>query len=147
MTIRFDEDILLGKAATVRRCVGLIRRLWFDNDPPVPEWVRLDVTVLNLQRAVEACLDMATHLIAINSWRLPGSGIEAMEALVENELIPASEASVYRAMIGFRNIAVHNSTEVDQAIVTGIVNDHLQDLERFVTRILQGTVGEGEAER
>ncbi|HHK41787.1 MAG TPA: DUF86 domain-containing protein [Planctomycetaceae bacterium] len=146
MTIRFDQDILLAKTATVRRYVEVIRRLWFDNDPPVPGWIRLDVTVLNLQRAVEACLDMGTHLIAINSWKLPASAVEVMETLVSAGLLPASELSIYRGMIGFRNVAVHNYTEIDQAIVTGIVNDHLQDFERFVTRILQATVGEGRAE-
>lgn len=143
MTVRFDEDIVLSKVATVRRCVGAIGKLWFENDPAVPDWVRLDVTVLNLQRAVEACLDMANHLIAINSWGLPGAAVEAIQLLVDNNVLTASELSVYRGMIGFRNIAVHNYREIDQAIVRGIVNDHLQDLERFATLVLDATVSRG----
>jgi len=142
--MKFDEDILLAKIATVRRCTGLIRGLWFDNDPAVPRWVRLDVTVLNLQRAVEACLDMASHLIAINSWRLPASASEAIETLVDNHVLPASETPVFRAMIGFRNIAVHNYTVIDEAVVEGIVTDHLQDLDRFAARLLEATLGGGE---
>ena len=55
MTVQFNEDIVLAKVATVQKCVGIVRKLWFENDPVVPDWIRLDVTVLNIQRAVEAC--------------------------------------------------------------------------------------------
>ena len=140
MTVQFNEDIVLAKVATIRKCVGVVRKLWFENDPVVPDWVRLDVTVLNIQRSVEACLDLANHLIAINSWGLPGSAVEAIGILVDNQLLLASETPVYRGMIGFRNIAVHNYREIDQAIVTGIVHDHLDDLERFAARMLDATV-------
>ena len=143
MTLRFDEDIVLAKVATVRRCVGAIRKLWFDHDPPVPAWVRLDVTVLNLQRAVEACLDMANHLIALNSWGLPGSVVEAMQLLADNHIVPATGIQAYRGMIGFRNIAVHNYREIDESIVRGIVQDHLDDLERFAASVLEATARHG----
>ena len=143
MSVQFSEDIILAKAAAVRKCVRVIRKLWFENDPVVPDWVRLDVTVLNLQRAVEACVDLANHLIATNSWGLAGSAIESIGMLVDNQLIPPSEIPVYRGMIGFRNIAVHNYRDVDQAIVTGIVHDHLGDLERFAALVLEATVNRG----
>ena len=143
MSIQFSEDIILAKAAAVRKCVKVIRQLWFDNDPVVPDWVRLDVTVLNIQRAVESCLDLANHLIATNSWGLAGSAIESIGILVDNQLIPSAEIPVYRGMIGFRNIAVHNYRDVDQAIVAGIVHDHLGDLERFAARMLEATVNRG----
>ena len=140
MIVHFDEDILLAKVASVRKCCGVIRRLWFDNDPPVPEWVRIDLTVLNIQRSVEACLDLANHLISVNSWGLPGSAVEAIQLLAENKILPEAGIQVYRGMIGFRNIAVHNYRKIDQEIVGGIVNDHLQDLERFATLVLAATV-------
>jgi len=144
MIVHFSEDIVLAKVAAVRKCVGVIQRLWFENEPVVPDWIRLDVTVLNIQRAVEACLDLANHLIAANSWGLAGSSIESIGILAENGLLPASEVPIYRGMIGFRNIAVYNYREIDQAIVTGIVHDHLDDLERFAARVLQATVAQTE---
>jgi len=143
MSIQFSEDIILAKVAAIRKCVGVIRKLWFENDPVVPDWVRLDVTVLHIQRAVEACLDLANHLIATNSWGLAGSAIESIGMLVDNQLIPSSEIPIYHGMIGFRNIAVHNYRDVDQQIVTGIVHDHLDDLERFAVRVLEATVNRG----
>jgi len=140
MTVQFNEDIVLAKVAAVRKCVQIIRKLWFENEPVVPGWIRLDVTVLNLQRAVEACLDMANHLIAVNSLGLPGSAADAIGILVDNQILPASETSVYRSMIGFRNVAVHNYREIDPVVVAGIVHDHLDDLERFASRVLEATI-------
>jgi len=143
MIVRFDEDIILAKVGTIRRCIEVVGNVWFENDPPVPEWVRLDVTVLNLQRAIEACLDMANHLIAFNSWGLPGSAAEAIQLLTNNRILPAIDAKIYRGMIGFRNIAVHNYREIEEGIVSSIVNHHLQDLEHFATLILNATVNRG----
>lgn len=139
MTIRFDEDIVLAKVASVRRCVATIRRLWWEQQPPVEDWVRLDVTVLNVQRAVEACVDLANHLIAANGWGLPGSAVESIQFLVEHEILARTEMPSYRSMIGFRNIAVHNYREIDEAIVAAIVQHHLEDLENFANRILYAT--------
>lgn len=140
MSLRFDEDIVLAKIASARRCVATIRRLWWEREPPVEDWVRLDVTVLNLQRAVEACVDLANHLIAANGWGLPGSAVESIQFLVEPGVLSSTEMPIYRSMIGFRNIAVHNYREIDEAIVAAIVHHHLDDLDRFTDRVLAATV-------
>ncbi len=140
MIVNFDEDIVLAKVASIRKCIRVMESLWFEKSPEVPDWIRLDVTVLNIQRAVEACLDLANHLIAVNSLGLPGSAAEAISMLVDNRILPSLEISVYRGMIGFRNIAVHNYREIDEAIVSGIVHDHLDDLELFADRVLDATL-------
>ena len=140
MIVNYDEDIVLAKVASIRKCILVIKNLWFENDPEVPEWIRRDVTVLNIQRAVEACLDLANHLIAANSLGLPGSAAEAVSILIDQRILPSVEASVFRGMIGFRNIAVHNYREIDGAIVSGIVHDHLGDLEDFATAVLDATL-------
>ncbi len=139
MTVRCDEDILLAKVATVRRCVATIGRLWWEGQPPVEDWVRLDLTVLNLQRAVEACVDLANHVIAANAWGLPGSASESIQLLVEHGILTPTDLPIYRSMIGFRNIAVHNYRDIDEQIVTAIVRNHLKDLENFANRVLHAT--------
>ena len=69
--------------------------------------------------------------------------VEAIGILVENHILPAAETTAYRGMIGFRNVAVHNYREIDQAIVTGIVHNHLDDLERFAARVSDATINRG----
>lgn len=92
--------------------------------------------VLNLQRAAQACLDLANHLITANSWELPRSARHAFEILRESGVIPADQTSVMASVMGFRNVAVHDYTALDPAIVEAIVAKHLGDLERFVDAVL-----------
>jgi uncharacterized protein YutE (UPF0331/DUF86 family) len=122
MSVQVDEDLVLAKVAILRRCVGTIEKLWVQAEPALPDWARLDVTVLNLQRAVQACLDLTNHLIAANAWGLPGSATEAITLLVDHNVLDADNTTVYRGMIGFRNVAVHNFTTFADQILQATLN-------------------------
>lgn len=96
MNLHFEEDIVLAKVSTIRKAVATIRSL--DSELPGAEkaWVRLDLTVLNLQRAVEAAIDVASHLISANGWELPRDARRAFEILVAqfaNEVLRKTNAS------------------------------------------------------
>ena len=41
------------------------------------------------------------------------------------------------AMVGFRNLAVHNYQEIDMAILHGILAERLDDLRTFARQLLQ----------
>jgi len=91
----------------------------------------LDLTVLNLQRAAQACLDIATHLITANRWELPRSARHAFEVLREHQVVDLPLADVMARVMGFRNIAVHDYAHLSSDVVEGIARDRLPDLERF----------------
>src|ERR1039457_6625395 len=82
MNLHFEEDIVLAKVSTIRKAVATIRSLDSELPGAEKEWVRLDLTVLNLQRAVEAAIDVASHLISANGWELPRDARHALEILV-----------------------------------------------------------------
>jgi uncharacterized protein YutE (UPF0331/DUF86 family) len=136
---RADRDIVLAKASTVRKCLATIRRLKAADAPRLEAWIVQDVVVLNLQRAAQACLDLANHLITANSWELPRSARHSVEILRDASVIPREQSQVMVGVMGFRNIAVHDYAALDPAIVDAIVAKHLGDLERFVDAILEGT--------
>lgn len=139
MHFRADRDIVLAKASTVRKCLATIRRLKAADAPRLEAWIVQDVVVLNLQRAAQACLDLANHLITANSWELPRSARHSVEILRDASVIPREQSQVMVGVMGFRNIAVHDYAALDPAIVDAIVAKHLGDLERFVDAILEGT--------
>ena len=91
MTYVYDEDVVLAKASHVRRTVETIRSLSSPDNIGVKEWIRDDVTVLNLQRAVEALLDLANHLISANGWELPRDGRHAFAILRSHGLLTEPE--------------------------------------------------------
>ena len=136
MTYAFNEDVVLAKASNVRKTVAAIRIVNGPENDAVSGWIRMDATVLNLQRAVEALLDLANHLISANGWELPRDGRHAFSILSEHGLLSGADLALARAMVGFRNVAVHDYAALDPEIVRGIARDRLGDLERLVDGLL-----------
>lgn len=143
MSVVFDEDVVLAKVSTIRKCVATIRSLAGEIPEPEKEWMRLDLTVLNLQRAVEAALDVANHLISANGWELPRDSRHTFRIIAAHGMVSPTSEKALDGMAGFRNVAVHNYRELDPAIVRGIAADHLGDLEEFASEVLKKTVAAG----
>lgn len=136
MTYGYDEDVVLAKVSHVHRTVATIRSLSGPENAELKEWIRDDVTVLNLQRAVEALLDLANHLISANGWELPRDGRHAFAILRSHALLTEAERSLAAAMVGFRKVAVHDYAALDVEVVRGIARDRLADLEALVSSLL-----------
>jgi len=94
-----------------------------------------DVFILNVQRSVQACIDMAHLIIAEKGWKLPASYKESFAVLSENKAITEDMAKTMMKMCGFRNIAVHNYQQISSAIMKSIMEHHLKDFEDFYTII------------
>lgn len=60
---------------------------------------------------------------------------DAFELLNDNEIIDDILTRKLKAMIGFRNIAVHNYQAVNIEIVREIIEKHIDDFIEFVYRI------------
>jgi uncharacterized protein YutE (UPF0331/DUF86 family) len=129
-----DPDIVLAKVSTVRACVATIRS-FHEPGCSLQAWLVMDLTVLNLQRAAQACLDVANHLITANRWELPRSAGHAFEVLRDHQVIAPDLAQVMARVMGFRNIAVHDYAKLSHEIVEGIARDRLVDLERFADTV------------
>jgi len=104
-----DRDILLAKIASIRKCLERIRTVTGRvseslNDPDIQ-----DIFVLNLQRAVQAAIDLAAHQVADEKIGLPTNLKENFALLESRQIIDAQLSKRLQAMVGFRNIAVHDS--------------------------------------
>ncbi len=93
--------------------------------------------LLTLERACQACVDAALRIIKIKQLGLPKESREAFSILLKHQLIPGDLATSLQAMVGFRNIAIHQYREIDLKIVENIVTEKIEDFRRFVTLILR----------
>ena len=93
--------------------------------------------LLNLQRAVQAVIDIAAHIVAVKSYGLPDSVAATFTMLEAQGIVDAVLASRLRGMAEFRNIVVHNYQALDPSIVDAIVARHLDDLRQFCARVVQ----------
>ena len=132
-----DKDIIMAKAAIVQRCLRRIKEVT-DLDPNSLENIdKEDIFILNLQRGVQAIIDLATHVVASEGLGLPET-IKDNFALLKNAGIIAPKIETrMKAMTGFRNIAVYNYQQINRDILKSILQNNLQDLEEFYTAVLQ----------
>jgi uncharacterized protein YutE (UPF0331/DUF86 family) len=135
------SDVALAKVATIRRCLQRIRTVTGGDAARVGDADVQDIVVLNLQRAIQAAIDLAAHLLSQRQWGLPDSLKAHFTILQRERVIDGDLGARLEAMVGFRNIAVHDYEAIDVRILERIVAERLGDLEAFadaVTPLVHG---------
>jgi len=124
------DDICLNKAAIIERT---IRRMFeeFQADPLLENFTHIDALTLNLERACQAAIDLAMHLVAREHLGMPQTGADAFRLLLGGKLITPQTARDMVAMTGFRNIAIHQYRELDLSVLRAIVTDRWKSLVVF----------------
>jgi uncharacterized protein YutE (UPF0331/DUF86 family) len=115
-----DRDVILAKTAIIQRCLKRIKETTKLSRESLEDMDKQDVFVLNLQRAVQAAIDLATHIVATEGLGLPETVKENFEFLIRTGIIPENISDKMKAMVGFRNIAIHNYQAIDLNILKSI---------------------------
>jgi uncharacterized protein YutE (UPF0331/DUF86 family) len=101
------------------------------------DYTKQDSIILNIQRACEACIDLAMHIVAQERLGLPQTSRDAFDMLESTSIIDKEIAKRLKAMVGFRNIAVHDYQTINLNILEQIVEKHLEDFTGFTKQILK----------
>ncbi|GGI71220.1 hypothetical protein GCM10007978_06480 [Shewanella hanedai] len=126
------NDILINKIATIKRCLKRIKDVYDDGVEFKQNFTQQDSVVLNLQRACEACIDIANHLNRQHQYGIPQSSRDSFTLLAQNSAMPVELAENLKKMVGLRNIAVHDYQELNLDIVIHVVKHRLSDFEDFI---------------
>ncbi|SKA81787.1 type VII toxin-antitoxin system HepT family RNase toxin [Desulfobaculum bizertense] len=126
-----DKEVVELKLLSLQRCIQRIK----DKTPSDPEILSenfdlQDIIVLNLQRAVQISIDIATHILSDTS-RVPSSMSEAFLLLAKENIISKDMAENMSKSVGLRNIAVHEYTSLDWDIVHAVALHHVDDFVYF----------------
>lgn len=132
-----QDEVINNKVASVKNCLSRIREEYTKaSDDFMTNYTFQDAVVLNLQRAVQATLDIAAHIVRVKGLKLPKESRDLFVGLYEGKMISENVRDRMIGMVGFRNIAVHEYKKLDMGIVKKIVESHLGDFENFVKEIL-----------
>jgi uncharacterized protein YutE (UPF0331/DUF86 family) len=129
-------DVILNKVAIIERCIQRIQEVYANDLDNLEDYTKQDSIVLNIQRACEATIGLAMHLISIRQWGIPQKSREAFELLHTNRVIDEHVMKKMQAMVGFRNIAVHDYQTLKLEVLEGIVKHHLGDFQQFTQAII-----------
>lgn len=131
-----DRDIMISKTGSIQRCLNRIKDVTCLEPASLEDQDKQDIFILNLQRAIQACIDLAAHVVASEGLGVPDTVKENFSLLNKKGIITADLASRMGKMTGFRNIAIHDYQDLDLEILKSILAKNLRDLEEFYVEVL-----------
>jgi uncharacterized protein YutE (UPF0331/DUF86 family) len=94
-------------------------------------WKDRDSAERNLQKIIEAIIDIGKMLIAEKKFREPANNREVFQILEENRMFDSEFIPLLDKMIGMRNIIVHSYDRIDDSIVFGVLKKNLADIKKL----------------
>ena len=127
-----DRYVIEEKLESLRRCVRRIEEKRPEHVQALEEdWDVQDILTLNVTRAVQLCVDIATHIVADAETPPPDTMAASFDTLHRLKVLPAELAERLKSAVGFRNVAIHEYRSVDWKVVHAICHQHLSDFRRF----------------
>lgn len=129
-----DADLLEKKLAFIETCVRELRQL------SRPAYIEHDIreerfVAHTLQIAIQAALDVASHIVSEERLGEPRTNRELFDLLRRNDWLSAALTDTMGQMVGFRNIVVHGYQDLDRRIMRDIVDHRLDDFLAFTSAI------------
>lgn len=127
-----DRDVVTAKLESLRRCVERVRtRTPASVEALSVSYDAQDIICLNLERAVQACVDIAAHIVSDSECAVPDTMAGTFDALERQGIVSRELAERMRRAVGFRNISVHAYQTLDWEIVHSIATKRLGDFVEF----------------
>lgn len=129
-----DADLVAKKLALIETYVSELRSL--ARPAEIASDVREERFVEHtLQLAIQAALDVASHVASRERLGEPSTNRQLFEILARRGWLPVELSLPLRDMASFRNVLVHGYAAVDPRIVRDVVENRLDDLLAFVAEI------------
>ena len=133
------NDVILNKISVIERCISRVKDVYDNNQENLQDYTKQDSIILNIQRACEASIDLAMHIVAEKRLGLPQTSRDAFDLLFTDGIIDDCINRNLKAMVGFRNIAVHDYQTINIDILKSILDEHLSDFTDYTKQILKSS--------
>lgn len=124
------DDVGYNKAAIIGRCIHRIHEE-FNADPDLQNITHIDALTLNIERACQAAIDLAFHIVSKGKLGLPQTSGDAFMILARSKLLREATARSMVAMTGFRNVAIHEYQSMDRSTLKAVAQTHWVSLVTF----------------
>jgi len=131
---RGNMDIYTRKFDLIEESIKKLSELRRENptlDNYRRSWKDKDSAERNLQKVIEAIVDLGKMLIADKKLREPSNNREVFQILGEEGLFPSELMPLIDKMIGMRNVLVHSYNRIDDSIIYGVLKKNLFDIKKL----------------
>lgn len=130
-----DKDVLQTKLEMLVRCIQRIKSQNVETlDDLEASLDKQEIIILNLQRAVQVCVDVGNHLV-VDYAVSPVTMSDTFRILAQKNIITKQNAENLAKAVGFRNIAVHQYEVLDNKVILAIVKEHLSAFTQFASAV------------
>lgn len=137
---QINKNLIAEKSDTVIRCLERVRRKKPQTkDLLLADIDAQDIIILNLERAIQACVDVASHIIAYTPLPIAPTMADAFIQLHHAGIIPLANSERMRKAVGLRNLLVHEYKSINWDIVWSVLERHLNDPVEFLNAVDAGT--------
>jgi len=130
------DDVLLNKVASIERALRRVREDFRDDPARLYNQTVQDAMVLNIQRATQASIDLAMHLVARERLGLPQDSRDAFALLRDAGRLDADLCLRLQRMVGFRNVVLHQYRTLDRQVLLDVLRVRLGDFEELCRTVL-----------
>lgn len=130
------SDVIQNKLESLRRCLLRLEQKRPDSpETLVSDYDLQDIISINLERAIQISVDIASHLLAESEQKPPKTMGGTFTALSEAGIIDKNLAINLKRAVGFRNISVHEYQKIDWKIVYAIITNNINDFKEFMKSV------------
>jgi uncharacterized protein YutE (UPF0331/DUF86 family) len=130
-----SNDVMLHKISFIEHYKKRVLDVYAQNPENLKDLIKQDSIILNIQRAIEACVFLAMYIVSQERPGLPQTTQEAFDMLQSNSIIDEEIANRMKAMVDFRNIAIRDYQDIDLNILQQIIDKHIEDFTSFTKQI------------
>ncbi len=121
-----QKMIIQEKLASLERCLKRIKQHTpFCEEELDRNYDKQDIINLNLQRAIQLSVDIASSVISMSGIKQPTTMAETFLILGKEHIIPEKLALTLAKSVGFRNVAVHEYDTLNISILFSIITKEL----------------------
>lgn len=128
------DNVSLNKAAIIERCIRRMNEE-YAADKSLSNFTHLDALILNIERACQAAIDLAMHIVSVEHLGMPQSSAESFSLLQQAGKLDTILALRLSNMTGFRNIAIHQYQDIEPAVIHHIMKEGWRDLVALCTAL------------
>ena len=131
-----SNDIIINKSRNIKHYLQRITEEYVGHETDfLTNFSRQDSVMLNIQRACEQTIGIANNLVRTKKLGIPQNSGDAFKILATNHIISDDLCTKMCAMIGFRNLIVHQYENVDMQVVVAVLTHELPIFETFLQAI------------
>lgn len=133
-----NETVIRYKLESLQRCIERIQqKSVISKNEFLSDIDAQDVVILNLERAVQLCVDITGILLSEKNIEMPSTMRAVFEVAGTNKLLSLELTEKMTRAVGFRNLAVHQYQKLDISFVYDIGKSAVTDLRNFMAEVSQ----------